>query len=292
MSGNRGVKPTLWKLSSGATTTVPGLPAADQRNQAASVLLPPAQAQRVLIVGGGGEDIHQHGHVETAAAAPHAANVGRTASRSSTCRATHPDTRSRPRCITRACISTPPCSPTAPSSPTAARESRSAPSRRRWKPRSTTPSPIAGHSPPSRACPRLYHSVALLTPDGKVITAGSNPRPKDDELRIEVFSPPYLFRGPRPRSHGADHAAYGARLAATTPEPDALREINLMRPGSTTHAFNCDQRLIDVPFTITGPDAVELQLPRNRNLAPPGWYMVFLVNTDAVPSSARWLRLS
>ena len=75
--------------------------------------------------------------------------------------------------------------------------------------------------------PRLYHSIALLTPDGRVITAGSNPRPRADELRIEVFSPPYLFRGPRPRlSLARDRAGYGATLTASTPDAAALREVN------------------------------------------------------------------
>ncbi len=137
---------------------------------------------------------------------------------------------------------------------------------------------------------RLYHSVALLTPDGKVITAGSNPHRGVEELRIEVFSPPYLFKGARPAlSLADDHAVYGATLAATTGAE--LREVNLVRPSATTHASNSEQRLLDLPFTVTGPDAIELTLPDNPNLAPPGWYMVFAVSTGGVPSMAQWLHL-
>ena len=53
----------------------------------------------------------------------------------------------------------------------------------------------------------------------------------------------------------------------------------------------CEQRLLDLPFTVKGPNTVELTLPSNPNLAPPGWYMVFAVNNGGVPSMARWLHL-
>jgi hypothetical protein len=138
--------------------------------------------------------------------------------------------------------------------------------------------------------PRLYHSVALLVPDGRVITAGSNPARGVEEHRIEVFSPPYLFKGPRPSlalAHG--HAGYGVALAATT--SSALREVNLVRPSATTHASNSEQRLLDVPFTAGGGGAIELTLPSDPRLAPPGWYMVFAVNEAGVPSVGQWLRL-
>jgi hypothetical protein len=140
--------------------------------------------------------------------------------------------------------------------------------------------------------PRLYHSVAVLMPDGRVITAGSNPKRTVEELRIEVFSPPYLFKGPRPAfTLARDHAAHGAKLKATTPDPSALREVNLVRPTATTHASNSEQRLLDLPFTATASDRVELALPANRNLAPPGWYMVFAIDAGGVPSVGQWLRL-
>lgn len=116
--------------------------------------------------------------------------------------------------------------------------------------------------------------------------------PQDDELRIEVFWPPYLFRGPRPRCTLMTHrAGYGDRLTATTDDPARLREVNLVRAGATTHAFNTEQRLLDVPFEVVGPKRIALRMPTRRNLAPPGWYMVFLVDTDGVPSIGRWVRL-
>jgi hypothetical protein len=117
---------------------------------------------------------------------------------------------------------------------------------------------------------RLYHSVALLMPDGKVITAGSNPARKTEELRIEVFWPPYLFGGPRPTcAPAATEVAYGGSLAAAVPGAAAIPSACLIRPGATTHSLDAEQRLVDLPIKVTGPDAVLLQLPAAATI-PPG----------------------
>jgi hypothetical protein len=291
MSGNRGAKPMLWEISSGDTTTVPGLPKAALRNQSASVLLPPAQEQRVMIVGGGGADLHEHADDEPEAQALPEVAVDSVAivdlSRASPRYARTARLRQARMHLNATLL---PDRTVLANGGAAVEEHKveAALNAEIYDPRSRTWR-LAAKS----RVPRLYHSIALLTPDGKVVTAGSNPRPKDDELRIEVFSPPYLFRGRRPRcTLSADHAAHGDRLSATSPDAARLREVNLVRAGATTHAFNNDQRLVDVPFEVTGPDRIELRLPRSRRLAPPGWYMVFLVDTDGVPSVGRWLRLA
>ena len=283
MSGNRGARPQLWKLADGHTTVVPGLPAADLRNQATSVMLGPAQDQRVMIIGGGGADVHEHDrapHVATDSVA--IVDLSADAPRYRRAASLHharmhlngtllPD---------RTVLANGGARVEEHRVEAALHAELYDPRTRRWT-----------EGAKSRV-PRLYHSIALLTPDGRVITAGSNPRPRDDELRIEVYWPPYLFRGPRPRLELArDRAGYGARLTATTPDAARLREVSLVRPGAVTHAFNNDQRLVDVPFEVTGPERIRLQLPRRRTLAPPGWYMVFAVDDDGVPSTARWLRL-
>ena len=138
---------------------------------------------------------------------------------------------------------------------------------------------------------RLYHSVALLMPDGKVVTAGSNPERKTEELRIEVFWPPYLFAGPRPalvaqRTGGLRGPGRGHRGAA------AIASAALIRPSSTTHSSNLEQRLVDVPCTVAGPDGLTLQMPGSAALAPPGWYLLVVVNAAGVPSPAVWVHLS
>jgi galactose oxidase-like protein len=285
MGLQRGARPGIWDLESGDVKAVPGLPMAKMRNQAASVLLPPAQDQRVMIVAGGGGDMHDHDHrqrepqvaTRSVAIADLSAATPRykAAARIRHARMHHnlvllPD---------RTVLAT---------GGAAVEEHRvnAALEAELFDPRSGKWRRAA-----KAQVPRLYHSVALLTPDGRVVTAGSNPKRGDEELRIEVYSPPYLFKGPRPSLELAhDHAGYGASLGATTNA--ALREVNLVRPSATTHASNTEQRLVDVPFAATGNGDLDLALPANPNLAPPGWYMVFAVSEGGVPSRGQWLHLA
>jgi hypothetical protein len=140
---------------------------------------------------------------------------------------------------------------------------------------------------------RLYHSVALLMPDGKVVTAGSNPQRKAEELRIEVFWPPYLFSGPRPSVVPATaDVHYGGTLVANVSDPAGLREASLLRPGATTHSCDVEQCLVDLPLRVTGADTVELALPSSSALAPPGWYQLVVVSSAGVPSKGAWVHLS
>ena len=140
---------------------------------------------------------------------------------------------------------------------------------------------------------RLYHSVALLMPDGKVITSGSNPQRKTEELRIEVFWPPYLFAGDRPRCTPAEtEIHYGGTLTAAVPNPGQIGSVCLIRPGATTHSTDGEQRLVDLPHQAADPGQISLQLPPDPRIAPPGWYMLFAVSPDGVPSEAAWVHLS
>ena len=148
------------------------------------------------------------------------------------------------------------------------------------------------HTAGSRV-PRLYHSVALLTPDGKVVTAGSNPARKTEELRIEMYWPPYLFHGDQPTLELATtDGNYGGTVAATLRSHGAPQAFSLVRPSACTHSCDNEQRLVDVAFTAGAGRSVTLQLPTNANLAPPGWYMVFAVDHHGVPSVGKWLHLS
>jgi hypothetical protein len=141
--------------------------------------------------------------------------------------------------------------------------------------------------------PRLYHSVALLMPDGKVVTAGSNPARRDEERRIEVFWPPYLFAGSRPRVTPARvEVQYGEVLTAEVPDAALLWTACLIRPGATTHSSDSEQRLVDVPLHVTATDAVELQMPTEPSLAPPGWYLLFVATPAGAPSEGQWVHLS
>lgn len=143
----------------------------------------------------------------------------------------------------------------------------------------------------SMSVDRLYHSGALLLPDGRVVTAGSNPKRRADELRIETYRPPYLFDGQRPAVADApDALTYGDELAVETPDADAVDELVLVRQCSTTHCLTPDQRLVELPIDDRPGDRLEAVVPDEPNLLPPGYYMLFLL-ADGVPSEAPFVRI-
>ncbi len=144
--------------------------------------------------------------------------------------------------------------------------------------------------------PRLYHSTAFLLPDARVMTAGTdedfNPEPfKTPELRLEVFSPPYLFRGPRPViSSGPSAVAYGAEFSVNSPNAASIASACLIRPGAVSHSFNMSQRMIGLRIVGRAGGRVRLQAPP-REAAPPGFHMLFVLNEQGVPSIALWVKL-
>jgi hypothetical protein len=140
---------------------------------------------------------------------------------------------------------------------------------------------------------RGYHSTALLLPDGRIVSAGddgpSGPGGQSDE--IEVFSPPYLFKGPRPQITSApDAVPYGSAFGVGTPDGDVAKAV-LVAPGATTHANDMHQRLVPLAMTRTA-GGLRLTAPANTSIAPPGHYMLFLVNAAGVPSVARFVHLA
>jgi hypothetical protein len=135
----------------------------------------------------------------------------------------------------------------------------------------------------------MYHSTALLLPDGRVLCAGQD----SGSLQKygEIFSPPYLFHGPRPTISGAPSSvSHGGTLQFTSPEAADLATVVLIRPGSCTHEINTDQRSVSLSFTVSGT-TVTATAPTNVDLLPPGYYMLFAVNRSGVPAVAPWVRV-
>ena len=135
------------------------------------------------------------------------------------------------------------------------------------------------------AVPRWYHSTALLLPDGRVMSAGGN-----GKISAEIYSPSYLFKGPRPVISAAPAAmGYGQTFNVQTASTNVTSAV-LVRLGSATHSFNPDQRIARLQFTPT-TGGLTVTSPANGNLAPPGFYMLFVLNAQGVPSIAKIVRL-
>ena len=134
---------------------------------------------------------------------------------------------------------------------------------------------------------RGYHSTALLLPDGRVVSAGGNVAGPT----AQIFSPPYLFQGTRPAIASApNEISYGSTFSIGTPDSSTITSVSLIRNGSVTHAFNMDQRFMQLNYTKTG-GGLSISAPSNANVAPPGYYMLFILKSG-VPSVAAIVRLS
>ncbi len=144
----------------------------------------------------------------------------------------------------------------------------------------------------SNAVSRTYHSTTLLLPDGRVLHTGSGEGSgMPDERNAEIYSPPYLFLGPRPSITDApSEIAYGSSFAVQTAEAAEIGKVSLIRLGSVTHAFDMNQRFQSLRFT-RGAGSLSISAPTSGNRAPPGHYMLFLVNTNGVPSEARIVKV-
>ncbi|MBI1852200.1 MAG: DUF1929 domain-containing protein [Planctomycetes bacterium] len=146
----------------------------------------------------------------------------------------------------------------------------------------------------SSTIPRVYHSVAALLPDGRVWIAGSNPDRGDDEMRMEVYSPPYLFKGgSRPRIVDAPAVVQYGQTFTIDVQGGPLARVRMMRPTACTHSTEFEQRCVGATVVAggAGNGPVTLVAPPNPNVAPPGYYMMFAIDSRLVPSEAAWVRL-
>ena len=154
---------------------------------------------------------------------------------------------------------------------------------------------------------RLYHSTALLLPDATVVSMGSNPGNRGSyEPAIEIYTPSYLYDSndhlittDRPRITGLSFSGpihYGMPFSVSYTSTSPISSAVLIRPGSATHAENMEQRLIGLcgdtsPCSASG-NTLSLTTPPDGSIAPPGYYMLFLLDSAGVPSKARFIQLT
>jgi hypothetical protein len=109
-----------------------------------------------------------------------------------------------------------------------------------------------------------------------------------DRNSHQIFSPPYLFKGARPTitSVSATSVGYNGTFSVATPNAAQITEVRWIRLGAVTHAFDASQRANTLSFVQTA-NGVNVTAPANSNLAPPGPYLVFILNRNGVPSEGK-----
>ncbi|CAH8391024.1 unnamed protein product [Eruca vesicaria subsp. sativa] len=169
--------------------------------------------------------------------------------------------------------------------------------------------------------PRMYHSTAILLPDGRVLVGGSNPHAFYEftnvlfptELSLEAFSPAYLepesakLRPKIVSPKSQSTIAYGTNLKVKFTVAGNVKgpiKVTMVFPSFTTHSFSMNQRLLVLDnvrvkrigsglrglFGKSKDYEVQVRTPRSAIIAPPGYYMMFVVNEN-IPSEGIWVRL-
>ena len=144
---------------------------------------------------------------------------------------------------------------------------------------------------------RLYHSGALLLPDARVLVHGGGAPGPVTNLNVEIYTPPYLLDStgaamPRPSIVLApDTIKIGQNFSLGFSNARNIRRVTMVKTGSVTHSVNMDQGFLDLEFTRTG-SMLNVAGPRRAADAPPGYYMLFVIDSKRVPSIARIVRIN
>ncbi len=286
-NGTPGTGSSIYDYGTSTITPVPGLRKKDERDQSMSVLLPPAQDQKVLTMGGGNIETNPDAHRLTDLIDLKQASPAYTAGPQipqGTMTGGVPQTGDQGKMYVSAVLL-----PDGKVFETGgALHNRADPVYEASMYDPATNTFTAGMA--TDPVPRGYHSSAFLLPDGRVMAVGDNPGNGTFDKRVSVYSPPYLFKGARPQITGLStpNWAYGSANTITVDGP--VLKAELIRPAAVTHSSDPNQRFVDLPMTVNG-NSISLNLTSNPNLAPPGWYMLFVVGTNGVPSVAKWVKV-
>jgi Domain of unknown function (DUF1929)/Bacterial Ig domain/TAT (twin-arginine translocation) pathway signal sequence len=144
---------------------------------------------------------------------------------------------------------------------------------------------------PAATVPRMYHQVSLLLHDGRVWTAGTTPTQAVKEVRVEIFNPWYTSETRPTISGDPTGGAYGGTITIPTPDAADITKVSLIKVSATTHHYNSEQRLIWLQIQGTTSSSVTVNAPINNKLAPPGYYLVHVLNSAGVPSVGKFIKI-
>jgi hypothetical protein len=266
----------LWNLTNNDFQAVTGLPLPEVNETAGTVLLAPAQDQKVMFIGGGGVG-------DTQVATDRTAIVDLKSPQPAWERG--PDLASAKRYPGAVILPDDTVLVSGGSRRYRAKDTLSA--------EIYDPKTNQFHKVADPHVGRDYHSEYLLLPDGRVAVFGSNPLSDDNifETRVEVYSPAYLYAGPRPVVTGAPTAVTRA-TSISFHASQTVAKVRLIRPGAYTHVTDTEQRSVALPITSQANGTVTVSVPDNPNVLPGDWYMLFVDNGAGVPSVASWVQVA
>ncbi|GAA2999165.1 kelch motif-containing protein [Streptomyces fulvorobeus] len=283
---DKGRVPGVWDLRKNTFTEVGGLTDTDETETAASLMLPPAQDQKVMILGGGGVGESKKSTARTAIVDLKA---------DSPLFEKGPDLPQGTRYLNSVIMPDDTVFTTGGSKDYRGRGASNILKAQFYDPRTN-----AFEEAAAPTVGRNYHSEALLLPDGRVATFGSDSLygDKDNtklgrfEQRMEVYTPPSLHgKGERPViGAGPKDVVRGGSATFEVSDPARIATARLMRPSAVTHTTDVEQRSVELGLR-KGRGGVTVELPDDSTLVPPGWYMLFVTDTDGTPSEAKWVRV-
>jgi hypothetical protein len=281
----KGRAPGLWDLKDNSFTEVPGLRDADQLETSGSSWIGPFQDQRMMVVGGGGvgESTKSTSRIDVIDLKDESPRF-----------TPGPDLPQGTRYPSIVTLPDDTSLITGGSSDYRGKGASDNHTARIYHPDSNT---LSGAADPSVG--RDYHSEALLLPNAQVITLGSNSLFSDAkdtitapfEQRIEIYTPPYLFQGPRPVvTDGPAVVQRGKSAQFSTPDAARIATARLIRPSAVTHVTNVEQR--SIALDLSKQDGkITVGIPAGPTVVPPGDYMLFVTDVTGVPSMARWVHI-